>query len=271
MSIRQYRPRGERRSALTRWGNIRLTLTMFIAIGSQIAFPLVNTSHSRASITISYVIAGGLFMCAHAHYAFGSSFFLIYFFTTLTLSFFIEWIGTHSGWPFGQYSYTDSLGWKIAGVPLVVPFAWLMMVYPMLLIGRKLSVHIPTLIAGAGLMFWDLYIDPTMVADSRWVWKAATPTTPFAPNIPLSNSIGWLLMGILVTTLLHKILPKDRRKNGLSVRRVDYFMAWTIFSGFVGGTFFFDRPGITIIATIGMLAIFLPYIFITRFGRPEFD
>jgi putative membrane protein len=276
MSIRQFRPRHDRRSGLTTWGNLRLYFLLLVAIGSQIAYALVvlnspTSNEAKKILTLAYVIAGGLFMSAHARFAFGNRFGTTYFLTTFTLAFLVEWLGSSTGWPFGQYSYNDSLGPRLLGVPLVVPCAWLMMVYPMLLIGRKLSTHWPSLIAGAGLMFWDLYIDPTMVADGRWTWKADSPSTPFAPHIPLSNSIGWLLVGFLLASLLHKVLPKERRKKGISVKRVDYFVAWTIFSGFIGGTFFFNRPGVTIIATLGLLSIYAPYILITRFGRPEFD
>ena len=40
---------------------------------------------------------------------------LIFFIAATTLSLGFELLGTGTGWPFGAYSYTSGLGWKIGG------------------------------------------------------------------------------------------------------------------------------------------------------------
>ncbi|WP_082472309.1 carotenoid biosynthesis protein [Paenibacillus bovis] len=37
----------------------------------------------------------------------------------------LEWIGVHTGWPFGEYKYTLVLGSLIFGVPWTLGFAWI--------------------------------------------------------------------------------------------------------------------------------------------------
>ena len=44
-----------------------------------------------------------------------------------------------TGLPFGDYSYAGTLGPELLDVPLVVPLAWTMMAYPVLLAARRLT------------------------------------------------------------------------------------------------------------------------------------
>ncbi len=92
-----------------------------------------------------------------------------------------EALGTATGFPFGAYSYSGTLGWEVLDVPVVIPLAWTMMAWPMLLLGRRLSSA--SLAAARGgatwdraaagradrrcwavsvLASWDLYLDPQM-------------------------------------------------------------------------------------------------------------
>ncbi|MEY4151823.1 MAG: hypothetical protein RJB28_890, partial [Actinomycetota bacterium] len=131
---------------------------------------------------------------------------------SLSLSYIFEAIGSKTGWPFGNYSYDVSLGYQIFGVPLVVPFAWLMMAHPALIVSRRMTQHWVFLYGGLSLMAWDFSLDPQMVADNRWRWEFTGRSVPFEPNIPLSNAFGWLLTGMALIAILHLALPRERRK-----------------------------------------------------------
>ena len=48
----------------------------------------------------------------------------------LPLAWLVEFIGSHTGFPFGRYSYTPVLQPQLGGVPLLIPLAWLMMLPP---------------------------------------------------------------------------------------------------------------------------------------------
>jgi putative membrane protein len=50
-----------------------------------------------------------------------------------------EAVGVRTGFPFGHYEYTGTLGPEVLDVPVVVPLAWVMMAYPCLLLGRRLA------------------------------------------------------------------------------------------------------------------------------------
>jgi putative membrane protein len=238
-----------------------------VAIAVQISYPLLNGNALRI-ITFATVLSSSLAMALHALLTYGRKYAINYLLITLTFAFTIEQIGLHTGWPFGYYKYDQSLGWAIAGVPLIVPFAWTMLAHPILIAARRINPRWSAVIGGFGLMAWDLFLDPQMVAANRWRWTFDGAHVPFQPEIPLSNTFGWLLTGMALIALLHQILPRDRRKSSASFGAVDFFLSWTFFAGIVSNLFFFHRPGIALLGGVAFGLFFLPYAFSRWLGRP---
>ena len=268
MSIRQYRPRSRNRRGMTSRQSQILYSLLIGTVLLQIIYPLIHGGTLRV-VTILIVYLAALTMLTHALFSFGMKYFSIYFLVTFIFAFAIEEIGSRTGWPFGTYHYSTSLGFQLFSVPLVVPFAWVMMAHPILVIARKISTSWTFLIGGLGLMIWDLFVDPQMVAAERWLWKVGGPRIPLEPAIPLSNAVGWFLGGMGLIAILHKLLPKERRKVGASALVVELFLVWTLFSGVVGNIFFFDTPGVALVAGVPFLILLIPYFFNTRLGRPD--
>jgi putative membrane protein len=239
-----------------------------LAIGLQISYPLVSGDTLRY-VTILFVIAGALLMLVHALLSYGFKYFAIFGSVTFIFALLVEILGSKTGWPFGTYSYADSLGFKVAGVPIIVPFAWIMMAHPVLIAARKTLPNWAFLYGGAGLMVWDLFLDPQMVSVGKWTWEVVGPHVPFQPEIPLSNTAGWLFAGMGLMALLNLLLPKERRKAGVNSTIPDIFLAWTLFSYVVGNLFFFDRPGVAIFSGIAFLLWAAPYLFVISFGKPD--
>src|SRR3712207_9292958 len=50
-----------------------------------------------------------------------------------------ESVGLATGFPYGEYTYSDDLGPTLLGVPFLVPLAWLMMAWPSWLLARRLT------------------------------------------------------------------------------------------------------------------------------------
>ena len=268
MSIRQYRPRSNRRHGISANQNLGLYLLLILAIAIQISYPLVSGNVLRF-VTIFTVITGALLMLAHSLLSYGFRYFATFASVTFIFALLVEIIGSKTGWPFGSYVYDDSLGIKIAGVPVLVPFAWIMMAHPVLIAARKTIPSWAFLYGGAGLMVWDLFLDPQMVAAGRWTWDVVGPHVPFQPEIPLSNTAGWLFAGMGLMALLNLILPKERRKTGVNSTIPDIFLGWILFSGVVGNLFFFDRMGVALFAGLAFAIWIAPYLFVISFGKPD--
>lgn len=267
MSIRNFRPRRRGRRALSPLQNSILIISLSIAIGLQILYPLLDGEALRV-ITIAIVYWGAIAMVVHALLSYGTSYAARYLGITFLFGLVIEQVGVRTGWPFGNYSYSVDLGYQIYGVPLVVPFAWVMMAYPIFLMARRLSKHWSFVVGGYGLMAWDLFLDPQMVTAGRWTWEVSGRHVPFQPEIPLSNAFGWLLAGITLMALLNSSLPKDRRAHA-SRSIPEIFVAWTWASGIIANLFFFDRPGIAFLGGIALGVIVIWHFLAMRYGRSD--
>ena len=108
-----------------------------------------------------------------------------------------ESIGVLTGLVYGPYHYTSKLGFLFLGlVPLIIPVAWFMMMYPSLVVAdwlvpaqaRSRSIFVAAV--GALIMTsWDVVMDPVMVQGGHWVWEVNGAYF----GIPLQNFFGWWL------------------------------------------------------------------------------
>jgi putative membrane protein len=242
-------------------------LTLGVALLLQVSYPLLDGEALRV-VTIATVYWGAAAMALHALLAFGGRYALTYLAISLSFGFFIELIGVETGWPFGVYEYDPSLGPQLISVPLVVPFAWAMIAHPVLCVARRVTKNWIFLYGGFGMMAYDLFLDPQMVSGGRWTWDVTGAHVPFSPEIPLSNTFGWLLSGMALIALLHLVLPRDRRKQSASYTAVDIFLIWTWFGGVISNLFFFDRPGVAFLFGSVFGAFLAPYLFSRWLGRP---
>ncbi len=151
-----------------------------------------------------------------------------------------ELLGSQTGFPFGKYHYTDLLQPQLAGVPLLIPLAWLMMLPPAwaiaaIILGKNANKLRFALVSALALTAWDLFLDPQMVGWGFWVWE--TPGIYF--GIPLSNYLGWILTSFLITLLAN---PKNLPLGPLSLV---YVLTWILQT--IGQGIFWSQPGPAVI------------------------
>jgi putative membrane protein len=118
----------------------------------------------------------------------------------------VEYLGSHTGVPFGHYHYTSRLQPQLGHVPLTIPVAWLMMlpaswaVADAIARGRGPGFW---LLSGLAITAWDLYLDPQMVSWRLWVWERKGGYF----GIPWINFLGWTLSGAVMTAVTSALLP----------------------------------------------------------------
>ncbi|HUT21771.1 MAG TPA: carotenoid biosynthesis protein [Anaerolineae bacterium] len=118
----------------------------------------------------------------------------------LALGWTVEYLGSHTGFPFGRYHYTNRLWPQLGNVPLLIPVAWLMMLPPAWAIGQAIVAEQRLLFVGASALAfttWDLFLDPQMVSWQLWVWDR--PRGYF--GIPWVNYLGWFAAAAVITAI----------------------------------------------------------------------
>lgn len=162
----------------------------------------------------------------------------------------VEFIGSSTGFPFGVYHYTPLLQPQVGGVPLLIPFAWLMMLPPSWAVGRILTRHIDgrrgifAFIAVSVFAFtaWDLFLDPQMVKWTLWAW--GDPGSFHYFGIPWINFVGWLFAAAAITALVMWVfaaLKRDMRDLPIIPLLIVYAITWALQS--IGQWFFWGLPG----------------------------
>jgi uncharacterized membrane protein len=185
-----------------------IALTTFLA-GAPPAW--LETESSQRALRIgwtfsgpSYVVLGALAALTHAAARIGWRRAVLLLIAGTAISLAAELTGTSTGLPFGPYSYTGLLGWRVAGlVPFPIPLSWFYMVYCSLaIVGLLRPAHDGlrtrlgwAALGGAALTAWDVSMDPAMsFATAHWLWH----THGFFYGMPLLNWFGWWLTGSVV-------------------------------------------------------------------------
>lgn len=165
-----------------------------------------------------------------------------------------EAMGHRTGFPFGDYHYTDLLQPQILGVPALIPIAWFMLMPPVWALAQIIvsdyakNWHRRILFAGVSaiaLTAWDLFLDPQMVNWGFWQW--AEPSGYF--GIPWSNYAGWLLVAFTMTLLAN---PPEFKPMPLVII---YGIVWFLQS--VGLGVFWGQIGPAVIGCLAMGSIML--------------
>ena len=249
-----------------------------VTVGVQITYPLLD-GRALLAATIATVVLFCLASLAHATATAGPRTALLVLLLAGGTGLLAEAVGTATGFPFGPYTYTGTLGWELLDVPVVIPLAWTMMAWPMLLLGRRLSAaiapHLPgraggprrgaltALLGGLGLASWDLYLDPQMTDAGHWVFASPEPGLPGVPGIPLTNYAGWALVAVLMVALLDAVVPRTDVEETVPA----LLLGWTWLGSGLANLAFFGRPEVGAYGLVGMGLLVGPYLLLLRRSR----
>jgi putative membrane protein len=129
------------------------------------------------------------------------------------------------------------------------------------------GIAVTALVGGWLLTAWDLYLDPQMVDAGCWRWSGDGPALN---GIPLSNTAGWLGVGILIAGSL-AVAAQSQRRAALHQTFPDRLpismIGWTGASSFLANLMFFDRPAVALAGGVGMGALLAGVVTVTVVTR----
>ena len=116
-----------------------------------------------------------------------------------------EILSLRTGVPFGHYYFTEVMGPKIAGLPILLALAYLGIGYvawvlAIVILGyvdkplRGMRLLAMPLLASLIMVSWDLSMDPAWsTLDRAWIWRDGGGYF----GVPISNFLGWFLTAYL--------------------------------------------------------------------------
>ncbi len=170
------------------------------------------------------------------------------------LGFAAELLGVSTGRPFGAYSYSEKLGTRIGGVPVLAAAAWAMMARPAWVVAGLIDRRPPARVALAAgaLTAWDAFLDPRMAREGYWSW----PEGGRYEGIPASNFLGWFAVGAAVFAAWAALDPDDDPGSDGDGALALYVWTW------VGETFanavIWRRPRVAVVGSAAMGAFAVP-------------
>ena len=104
------------------------------------------------------------------------------------LGFVIEVIGVHTGFIFGEYSYTRYLGIRLFGVPLIIGANWMGLVIATSALLDKLSSNklIVSLLGAVLITAIDIPLEIVAMKLSFWKWPG--------DQVPIQNYAAWFIV-----------------------------------------------------------------------------
>lgn len=127
--------------------------------------------------------------------------------TILALAFVIEFFGVNTGFPFGRYSYTNTLKPALFGIPLAITLSWFTIAVNSYLVtrfflfgsGRLIVLAVSSII----ILAIDLLLEPfASLINGYWIWDAG--------EIPVQNYISWLAAGFVFSYMLDRFVIWNR-------------------------------------------------------------
>ena len=214
-----------RRRILLSVATVLLAVFAYDAVVRSVLIGLVRLPGLPGGLTLLTGVLA-FFSLTHAWYSLGGRLTAVFFALSAVVSWAFEQAGVATGLVFGAYHYTDYLGGKLGHVPLLIPLAWFMMIYPSYVIAnlalerratgtpsgaRPLLLLAAT--SAAVMTVWDLVIDPILSGPQvrAWVWEAGGPYF----GIPVHNYLGWLATTFTVYLAYRAIEQRVARRPAM--------------------------------------------------------
>lgn len=111
------------------------------------------------------------------------------------MGFLVEMLGTNTGFPFGEYSYSSILGPGLLGTPFLIGVLWWVLLRSFNDVFSRISSNktIISLATGLGMLLLDIFIEPVAIGLGFWAWQAA--------EVPLENYMAWFVLSFVFTRL----------------------------------------------------------------------
>lgn len=139
--------------------------------------------------------------------------------TVMAVGYISELIGVNTGLIFGDYKYGNLMGWEIAGTPIMIAIAWLIVTLSAWNIAKlgDFGKAATVILAAAITVLFDLLLEQFATAYGLWTWNNGV--------IPLKNYATWFF----VSTIIFVIFAKYNNQKQVSIYSIGVMPLLMIF------------------------------------------
>jgi uncharacterized membrane protein len=216
--------------------NTNMTKTILWVLAAVYAVALIANISFGLSIPIALVLlVSVVFALVHGAVRYGWRGLAAFIVICLVVSNILENTSILTGFPFGHYHYTDSLGPKLFLVPLLIGPAYFANGYLAWVLGNVLvgdvrreasafTTFAVPFFASFLMVMWDLTFDPrASTIQHMWIWEQGGGYF----GVPITNYLGWFFT-VYVFLQLFALVVRFREPGNQTMRtlpRSYYFQA----------------------------------------------
>jgi putative membrane protein len=220
--------------------------TILWVLAVAYAAALIANISFGLSIPIALVLLVSVaFALIHGAVRYGWSGIAVFIVICLVVSNILENTSILTGFPFGHYHYTDSLGPKLFLVPLLIGPAYFANGYLAWVLGNVLigdvrrganafTTFAVPLFASFLMVMWDLTFDPrASTIQHMWIWEQGGGYF----GVPLTNYLGWFFT-VYVFLQLFALVVRIRESGNQTMRTLprSYYAQAVVMYAVVGLT-----------------------------------
>jgi uncharacterized membrane protein len=203
-----------------------------VSWGLVAVYTIITTGQSLAPglfgpLWMLPVLLPTVFLLVHGSRTYGIRTSLFFAVVVLLVSNFLENVSIATGFPFGNYYYSQFSGPRILNVPVLIGPAYLGMGYlswtlARLLLGRTrealrgMSLITVPIVASFLMVAWDLTFDPVnSTINGFWIWEQGGAYF----GVPFSNYVGWFLTVFVFFAVFAVYLSRRSHESAGSARQ----------------------------------------------------
>lgn len=121
----------------------------------------------------------------------------------------VEVLGVHTGKIFGSYYYGNTLGYKIAAVPLLMGVNWVILIFSVGQMMKSLKVRnsiLASVLGATALIIFDFFLEPVAMKFNYWQWDWK--------EIPAQNFIAWFIVSVILLKFYYALGLKQQKYIG---------------------------------------------------------
>ncbi len=150
---------------------------------------------------------------------------LIWCLIIYSITFLLEVTGVKTGMIFGSYTYGNTLGLKLLGVPLIIGFNWVIVMLGAIAIAEQIdqNLFLTALFTGTLSVLFDIMMEPVAIRLHYWEWNAGF--------IPVSNYYSWFGISFISSLIYDalKIKTNDRLPEIYFIIQLTFFILLSLF------------------------------------------